>query len=203
LSKEWLRQRKKDPYYRKAKQEGLRSRATFKLEEVNERVHIIRRGDRVLDLGAAPGGWSQYSIGTVGDKGLVVAVDMVAMPPIPGVHFIQGDIEDPSVIEKVLAISKEYDAVVSDIAPHLSGNRVYDRGRSLALAWMVMGLAVKVLSPGGSALVKMFQGDEVVELKEEFGSHFGSIDHLKPRSSSKSSSEIFILFRGFRRRLEG
>jgi len=196
LTKEWIKQRKRDPYYRKAKSEGYRSRAAYKLKEINNRLRIIKKGSRVLDLGASPGGWSQVAKEIVGPKGSVVAVDLVPMDPVDGVKFVQGDIEDPETQKKVLDVSREYDVVISDASPSLSGNRTLDRGRSLALCWAIMTMAPKVLRPGGSVLVKMFQGDEVDELIEEFGGRYRNVDRMKPRSSLKRSIEIYIAFRG-------
>lgn len=196
MTKEWIRQRKRDPYYRKARSEGYRSRAAYKLKEMNNRLRLIRKGSRVLDLGASPGGWSQVAREIAGPGGAVVAVDLVPMDPVDGVRFVQGDIEDPETQNRVLGLSQEYDTVISDAAPSLSGNRTLDRGRSLALCWAVLTLASKVLRPGGSVLVKMFQGEEVDELIEEFGGQYKNVDRMKPRSSLKRSIEIYIAFRG-------
>ncbi len=203
MTREWLRQRKSDPYYRQAKSEGFRSRATFKLKEMNERLHLFKQGGKVLDVGAAPGGWSQYAVGIVGPQGKVVAVDIVPMPSVQGVEFLLGDIEEPSTIEGVLAISSEYDAVVSDASPNLSGNKNLDRGRCLALSWAVMTFALRTLRKGGSAVVKMFRGDELTELKGGFSEHFSSVSELKPRSSLGRSSEVYLAFRGYKGRSEG
>jgi len=196
LTKEWIRRRKRDPYYRKARSEGYRSRAAYKLKEINNRLRIIKKGSRVLDLGASPGGWSQVAKEIAGPGGRIVAVDLVHMDPVEGVKFILGDIEAPETLERVQEISQEYDAVISDASPSLSGNRTLDRGRSLALCWAVLTMASTVLRPGGSALVKMFQGTEVDELIEEFGGQYRNVDRMKPRSSLKRSIEIYIAFRG-------
>ncbi|MGA1794168.1 MAG: RlmE family RNA methyltransferase [Thermoplasmatota archaeon] len=196
MTKEWIRQRKRDPYYRKARSEGYRSRAAYKLKEINNRLRLIKRGGRVLDLGASPGGWSQVAKELTGPGGLVVAVDLVPMDPVDGVRFVLGDIEDPETLNSVMELSREYDIVISDASPSLSGNRTLDRGRSLALCWAVLKIASEVLRPGGSALVKMFQGSEVDELIEEFGGQYRNVDRMKPRSSLKRSIEIYIAFRG-------
>ncbi|MBN1539509.1 MAG: RlmE family RNA methyltransferase [Candidatus Thermoplasmatota archaeon] len=198
MTKDWIRQRKHDPYYRKARVEGYRSRAAYKLKEINGRLHLIRKGSRVLDIGACPGGWSQVANETVGSGGKVVAVDLSPMGSLEGVEFIQGDIEDPLVQEKVLKHCIEYDVVISDASPRLSGNRTLDRGRSLALSWVVLTIAARVLRKGGSVLIKTFQGSEVEELIEEFGGKYNSVDRIKPRSSLKRSNEIYIAFRGLK-----
>lgn len=202
MTKEWIKQRKRDPYYKKAKAEGYRSRASYKIREINNRVHILKKGYSILDLGAAPGGWSQVAKEIVGPTGKVVAVDLKLMEPVEGVEPVQGDIEDPLVLEKIQSICPEFNAVISDIAPQLSGNRTLDRGRSFALSWAVMELAVKVLKPGGSVVVKMFQGEEMDELREGFGHMFEHFDRFKPRSSLKKSIEIFVAFRYFKGREE-
>ena len=202
MTKEWIRQRKRDPFYRQAKSEGYRSRAAYKLIEMNNRLRVIRKGDRVLDLGAAPGGWSQVAKELVGDNGLVVAVDLYPIDSINGVRFVQGDIEDPITLEKILAISPQFDAVISDVAPKISGNRTLDRGRSLALSWSVMKMSLEILKPRGSVIAKMFQGSEVDELKEEFGKFFYNFDRMKPKSSLKRFIEIYLAFRGLKKEEE-
>ena len=199
MSKDWIRQRKKDPYYRKAKVEGYRSRAAYKLREINERTRVIRKGYMVLDLGAAPGGWSQIARDVVGEEGEVVAVDLVGMS-MKGVKFIQGDIEDPELAEKITQVVPRFNAVISDASVNLSGNRNFDRGRNFSLGWAVLKLAREVLVPGGSCVLKLFSGTEVDDLKEEFCADFREFSILKPRSSIKSSSEIFLVFRGYRPR---
>ncbi|MFO8050091.1 MAG: RlmE family RNA methyltransferase [Thermoplasmatota archaeon] len=198
MSKEWIKQRKRDPYYRKAKEEGYRSRASYKLKEINDRVRLLKKGYHVLDLGAAPGGWSQVAKELVGPKGNVVAVDIKSMEPVQGVEFIRCSIDDEELAGRVKEVCSEFDAVISDISPRLSGNRTLDRGRSLALNWSVMKLAVRVLRPGGGVLIKMFQGNEVEEIREGFGEMFGHFDRLKPISSLKRSIEIFIAFRNYK-----
>jgi 23S rRNA (uridine2552-2'-O)-methyltransferase len=202
LTKEWIRQRKRDPYYRKAKAEGYRSRATFKIRQMDERLRLIRKGFRVLDLGASPGGWSQYAVQKVGTTGKVVAVDIQRMDGIEGVEFIRGDIADSEVLEKIMEISPEYELVMSDISPSISGNRTLDRGRSLALAWDVLKLSMEVLRSKGNVVVKMFQGDEILELKEEYSKYFWKVENHKPKSSLKKSIEIYIVFRGYLGRQE-
>ena len=202
LSKDWIRQRKKEHYYRKAKAEGYRSRAAYKLREINARVRLIKPGYRVLDLGAAPGGWSQIARDAVGDEGSVLAVDLVEMS-VDGVEFIRGDIEDPATIDMIKEAVPSFNAVLSDASVNLSGNRAFDRGRNYALAWAVLKISREVLVPGGSCVVKLFSGPDVDELKEEFCPEYKEFSILKPRSSIKSSSEIYLLFRRYRPRSEG
>ncbi len=198
MTKEWIRQRKRDPFYRKAKTEGYRSRSAYKLKEINNRLRLIRKGSAVIDVGAAPGGWSQVASEIVGERGTVVAVDLIPMESVGAVRFIQGDIEDPQTVERIKDIRPLFDAVISDASPSLSGNRTLDRGRGLALGWAVLKMAQQVLKPGGGVVVKMFQGSEVDELIEEYGPSFDNMDRIKPRSSLKKSIELYIAFRGFR-----
>ncbi|MGA1849202.1 MAG: RlmE family RNA methyltransferase [Thermoplasmatota archaeon] len=198
MTKEWIRQRKRDPFYRKAKTEGYRSRSAYKLKEINNRLRLIRKGSAVIDVGAAPGGWSQVASEIVGERGTVVAVDIIPMESMGSVRFVQGDIEDPGTVERIMDIRPLFDAVISDASPSLSGNRTLDRGRSLALNWAVLKMALQVLKPGGGVVVKMFQGSEVDELMEEYGPHFNNVDRIKPKSSLKKSIELFIGFRGFK-----
>lgn len=197
MTKQWIRQRKRDPYYKKAKSEGYRSRAAYKLREINNRIRLIKKGGRVIDLGATPGGWSQVASEIVGSEGIVVAVDLLPMESIKDVRFIQGDIEDEKILERVIEICPRYDAVISDASPRLSGNRTLDRGRSLALNWAIMKMASKVLKKNGGLVVKMLQGTEVDELLEEFRDQYHNFDRIKPRSSLKRSIEIYLVFRGF------
>jgi 23S rRNA (uridine2552-2'-O)-methyltransferase len=197
LSREWLRKRKKDPFYKQAKVEGYNSRAAYKLMELNERLSLFSAGSKVLDLGAAPGGWSQFALEVVGQRGLVVAVDLVPFSGVKGVEFVQGDIEAASTIEEILRFSNEFDCVLSDAAPHLSGNRNLDLGRALALNWAVLKISVVLLRKGGSTVVKMFRGDELIELKEGFSDRFRRVEEIKPRSSVTKSNEIYVAFRGF------
>jgi len=196
LSREWIKRRKGDEYYRRAKNQGYRSRSAFKLRQMNKRARFIRGGDRVLDLGAAPGGWSQVARELVGEKGYVLAVDLQRMGEIEGVESIVGDIEEPNTIEDIRERCAFFDVVISDASVNLSGNRTFDRGRNLSLCRAVLKTAGELLTPGGSCLVKVFSGPEIEELKEEFGPIFKGVDHLKPSSSLKRSSELYLLFRG-------
>ena len=198
MSREWLRKRKRDPYYRRAKKEGYRSRAAYKLREINNRVKILKPGYRVLDIGASPGGWSQVAREIVGESGTVVAVDLVPMPEIEGVFFIRGDIEKEETVAGIEEVCESYDAVISDAAPKLSGNRTLDRGRSYALCYFSLKLAVELLREGGNCLVKIFQGDEIDELRDDWGDRFRSVERFKPRSSLRRSIEVYMMFRGFK-----
>jgi len=195
LSKEWIKARKNDPYYRKAKTEGYRSRAAYKLKEIAERLSLFRNGNRVLDIGASPGGWSQVAAEAVGTAGLVVAVDIEHMDPVRGVTFIQGDVTDPIVQERIASVCHSFDCVISDASPRLSGNKVLDRGRDLALCWAVLESALRFLRKDGTAIVKVFQGDELIELRQYFQPYFRSVDTIKPRSSTNRSSEVYLAFR--------
>lgn len=194
MSREWIKARKADQYHRRAASEGYRSRAAYKLKEIDDRIGMIKSGSRVLDIGAAPGGWCQVAKERVGN-GIVVAVDLEDMLPMDGVHFIRGDISERATVDRINDICKEFDVILSDASPRLSGNKVYDRGRDLALCWSIMELAGELLRPGGTAVIKMFQGDELIELRDHFSGMYRSVDTLKPRSSLNRSSEVYLAFR--------
>jgi 23S rRNA (uridine2552-2'-O)-methyltransferase len=195
LSKEWNKQRQTDTFYRKAKTEGYRSRAAYKIKEIDNRLRLFKEGSCVIEIGASPGGWTQAIRERIGQSGKVVAVDLTPMPPLDGVIFVQGDITEKATMERILAISELYDVVVSDASPKLSGNKTYDRGRDLALCWSIMDLALKVLKVDGTAVIKMFQGEEMLELKGHFSPFFKRVDTLKPKSSLNSSTEVYLAFR--------
>jgi 23S rRNA (uridine2552-2'-O)-methyltransferase len=185
---------------RKAQAEGWRSRAAFKLIEIDRREHLLRRGMLVLDLGAAPGGWSQVVAGRVGPGGRVVAVDLLEIEPLPGVHCIRGDFTDEAVlmqIERELG-ERKADLVLSDMAPNISGNWSVDQPRSMALAEAVLEAAGRFLAPGGSLLLKVFQGEGFEALVRESRSRFGSVRLRKPPASRPESRETYLLAGNYR-----
>ena len=163
-SSRWLRRQESDPYVRQARQEGWRSRAVYKLVELQKRHRLMKPGDDVLDLGAAPGAWSQYAASLVQQKGRVIAVDLLQMDPIAGVDFIQGDFREPETLSRVLdcIAKKRLDLVMSDMAPNISGNRSVDQPRAMYLAELAADLAVQVLKPGGSMVLKLFHGEGLI-----------------------------------------
>ena len=199
-SDRWLREHFADPFVQRAKSEGWRSRAVFKLEEIDRREKLLRPGRVCLDLGAAPGAWSQYARRRVGPKGRVVASDTLAMPEIEGVEFVQSDFREAAVFEQVRALLPErgVDIVLSDMAPNLSGVDVIDQPRSMYLAELALDMATRVLKPGGDALIKVFQGAGFQELVQGARGHFGRVRLVKPQASRSRSPEIYLLAMQFR-----
>ncbi|HBO68870.1 MAG TPA: RlmE family RNA methyltransferase [Deltaproteobacteria bacterium] len=192
---------RKDAYYRKAKQEGFRSRAAYKLAEIARAHKIARPGECVVDAGAAPGGWSQVLLRLVGTKGKVAAVDLLPMEPLPGENFrfFRTDIAEPSLPEEILSFfGRTADAVVSDAAPNTSGVSVTDRARSADLVLSVLSLAGTTLREGGTFLAKIFEGPEADEVFRELQGKFSKVIRVRPGATRKESSELYLLARGFR-----
>jgi len=192
---------RKDPYYRKAKQEGFRSRAAYKLTEIAQAHKIARPGEFVVEAGAAPGGWSQVLLRLVGTKGKVAAVDILPMEPLSGenFHFFRTDIAEPSLPEEILSFfGRNADAVVSDAAPNTSGVSVTDRARSADLVRSVLSLAETTLREGGTFLAKIFEGPEADEVFRELQGKFSKVIRVRPGATRKESSELYLLARGFR-----
>ncbi|MBV8307862.1 MAG: 23S rRNA methyltransferase [Gammaproteobacteria bacterium] len=199
-SARWLKEHFADPFVQRAQSEGWRSRAVFKLEEVDRRAKLLRPGDVCLDLGAAPGAWSQYAARKVGRRGRVVATDILAMPELPGVEFVQGDFREGEVFDRVLGLlpDREVDVLLSDMAPNLSGVGAIDQPRSMLLAELALEMAERVLKPGGHALIKVFQGSGFVELLQGTRGRFGRVKLLKPLASRSRSPEMYLLAMQFR-----
>ena len=199
-SKAWMREHVTDPYVRRAKREGYRSRSAFKLIEVLEKDKLVRPGMTVVDLGAAPGGWSQVLAPLVGSAGLVIALDVLEMEPIEGVAFIRGDFSESTTLER---LEKELsgrgiDLVISDMAPNMSGVGLVDQARSVGLADLALEFARNRLKPGGSFLVKMFQGAGVDTFRKQLAAAFSTVSVRKPKASRDRSSELYLLARGKR-----
>jgi len=198
-SRRWLERQLNDPYVRAAKEQGLRSRAAFKLIELDERFRLLRPGARVVDLGAAPGGWTQVATRKIGPKGKVVALDLLAMDPVPGATVLQGDFQDPAAEAAVLAaLEGPSDLVLSDMAPNTTGHAATDHLRIMALAELALDFALKVLAPGGSFVAKVFQGGSERALLDQLKRHFAAVRHAKPPASRKDSSELYVVATGFR-----
>ena len=199
-SRGWLREHFDDPYVKKAQFEGRRSRALFKLEEMDNKDKLFKRGATVVDLGAAPGGWSELAIEKVGDKGKVFALDILPMDAIAGVQFIQGDFREESVLTQLLNEMGEHkaDLVLSDMAPNISGMSAVDQPRAMYLVELALDLARQVLSKGGSLLVKIFQGEGFEQYLAEVRTAFSSVKVRKPDASRARSREVYILAKGFK-----
>ncbi len=194
MGKAWVKARRHDRFYRAAKKQSYRSRAAIKLSQIDLRYGLFRPGDVVVDLGASPGGWSQVARERVGPQGRVIAVDLAAMTPIDGVEFLRGDFTDANVQAKLFErLRTPADVVVSDMAPRLSGNRAVDVARSLGLGDAALSFAVRALRPGGSFLVKVFQGDGYPGFLRRVADRFEGVKGVKPSASSPRSAEIYVL----------
>jgi len=194
-SKAWMMEHVTDAYVQRAKQEGYRSRASYKLMEIIERDHLLRPGMRVVDLGAAPGGWSQVVAKKLAGNGRVIALDLLEMTPMAGVTFIQGDFrEDDVLAELVKALDgRPVDLVISDMAPNISGIALADQARAMHLAELALEFAVQHLKPGGNFLVKVFQGDGFDEYIRALRRHFGQVVTRKPKASRGRTNETYLL----------
>jgi len=199
-SNKWLQEHFADDFVKKAQQEGFRSRASFKLLEICTKDNLIKPAHKVLDLGAAPGGWSQVAVKLVGNKGQVVASDILPMNPIAQVQFVQGDFTQDQAYQQLLTISKHnlgFDVVLSDVAPNLSGIKASDQSRAMYLCELAQDLAVQVLKPGGSFLVKIFQGEGLTEYLQTMRKFFHKVTVRKPLASRSRSAEQYLLAQGF------
>lgn len=204
-SKRWLKEHFSDQYVKKAKQEGYPSRAAYKLLELQAKDHLFKPGMIVVDLGAAPGGWSVVAKDLVGPKGAVIAVDLLSMKPIAGVTFIQGDFNEEAVFEHLQEAVQEcsksglVDLVISDMAPNISGEKSIDQPRSLHLLELAWDCAGRLLKPGGSFLAKVFQGPGVDEVLVQLRRHFKRVKLRKPKASRARSSEVYVCATEFSR----
>lgn len=197
-SRRWLREHFSDTYVKQAQQAGHRSRAIFKLQEIQERDKIFKPGMTVVDLGAAPGGWSECVAKCVGQKGKVIALDILPMEPLPAVEFIQGDFTEQAVLDDLLArlMGKKVDWVISDMAPNLSGVPSVDQPKSMELAELALDFALSVLSDEkGGFLVKVFQGSGFDEYLRNLKKHFKKVTIRKPKASRGRSAEVYVLAR--------
>jgi 23S rRNA (uridine2552-2'-O)-methyltransferase len=197
-SARWLAEHANDEFVKRAQKEGWRSRAVFKLEQIQASERLLRPGMRCVDLGAAPGGWSQYAARILG-PGRIVATDILAMDPIPGVDFVQGDFREEAVLEQVLQClgADKVDLVLSDMAPNMAGIDAVDQPRSMHLAELAVEFADRVLAPGGDLLLKLFQGAGFDQIIKDTRSRYGRVMTKKPKASRSRSSEIYLLARQF------
>jgi len=199
-SREWLDRHVNDEYVQRAQVDGYRSRAAYKLLEIQHRDLLIRPGQVVVDLGAAPGGWSQVAQALVGEKGAVFALDILPMDAIAGVTFIEGDFREQQPFEKLREAlnGRDVDLVISDMAPNLSGMVTVDQPRSIYLCELALDFAVHTLKPGGDFLTKIFQGEGFDAYMRQLRENFASVMTRKPQSSRSKSSEVYLIGRDFR-----
>ena len=189
-----------DEYVRRAQQEGYRSRAIYKLIEIQQKDQLLKPDMTVIDLGAAPGGWSEYAVKKLGAKGRMIALDILPMEPIDGVEIIQGDFREDDVLTQLLDLIGESgaDLVISDMAPNISGMEVVDIPRSYYLADLALDLAIQVLKPGGGLLVKLFQGEGFDDYQKALKQNFKRVVMRKPKASRARSREIYALATGYK-----
>ena len=199
-SQRWLDEHFDDHYVKEAKRLGYRSRACFKLLEIQEKDRILKPGMVVIDLGSAPGGWSQVAAEIVGSQGEVIASDILPMDALAGVHFIQGDFTEESVLNDILDVvnNRSVDLVISDMAPNMSGMKDVDQPGSIYLVELAVDLAKQVLKPGGNFLAKIFQGEGFEEVRADLKDNFKQVISRKPSSSRPRSRETYLLARGFK-----
>ena len=197
----WYRERKKEHFYRAAKKEGYRSRAAYKLKQIQNRFHIIRRGDVVIDLGAAPGGWTQVAREIVGEKGLVVGIDLQPIKPIKDAIFIVGDMTRKETIEKIKEKigNKKVDVIISDMSPNISGNYSLDHANSIWLAENALDFVKKFLKNNGNFICKVFEGELLKEFLNKVKANFEVVKLHYPPASRKSSSEIYVIAKIFKK----
>lgn len=198
-SQQWLGRQLNDPFVKAAKAQGYRSRAAFKLTEIDDKLRLIRRGARIVDLGSAPGGWLQVAIQR--EAGVVVGIDLLPVDPVAGVDLIEGDFTEPGMGERLIeALGGAPDLVLSDMAPNTSGHRKTDHLRIVTLVEAAADFAIEVLRPGGTFVSKAFQGGETAALLKLLKAHFDDVRHFKPKASRAESSELYLVATGFRGR---
>ncbi len=194
-SRAWMQEHVSDRFVRKAKEEGYRSRAAFKLRELAQQDRLILPGMTVVDLGSAPGGWSQIAAELVGPKGRVVAVDILGMQALPGVEFIRGDFREPATLERLEALlgERQVDLVLSDMSPNISGIGMVDQARAAHLAELAIEFSLERLKPGGNLLVKTFQGAAFAEVRDRMKRSFRRVLARKPDASRDRSPEMYLV----------
>jgi len=199
-SSRWMQEHFNDEYVKMAQVKGYRSRAVFKLNEIQDKDQIIKPGMNIIDLGAAPGGWSQFAREIIGKKDKIIALDILPMEPIDGVDFIQGDFREQVVLDELYAVldGAEVNLVMSDMAPNMSGNKAVDQPRSIYLGELALETAKAVLTKGGTFLVKLFHGEGFEEFYQEVQKSFSKVVIRKPKASRPRSNEVYILAKGFK-----
>ncbi len=202
MATRWYQERRREGYYKQAKREGYRARSAYKLKQIQQRFGFPKNGDAVADLGCAPGGWAQVLVELVGPEGVVVGVDLQRVAPIEGARLIQGDFTKPETHQRLAAELEStgrdsLDAVVSDMAPDMSGNYNVDQVRSIHLCEMALRFAQRHLRPGGGFVCKVFEGADFQEFRETVRASFRSVRQYHPPASRKTSSEVYLVAKGF------
>jgi 23S rRNA (uridine2552-2'-O)-methyltransferase len=199
-STRWMQEHFDDEYVKKAQKLGVRSRAFFKIEEINTKDKLIKKGMKVVDLGAAPGGWSEYAVKAVGEKGQIIACDILSMDPIAGVDFLQGDFREEPVLDALLTRigGKDIDVVMSDMAANFTGNDVADAARSMYLVELAFDMCSQVLKKNGTFVVKVFQGVGFEQFMKDVRGAFKTVKTRKPDSSRARSREVYLVATGFK-----
>lgn len=198
-SRGWFQKHSRDTYVRQARAAKYRARSAFKLAELDRREKLFKPGQIIIDLGAAPGSWSQYVSERLGGKGCILAIDRLEMKPIEGVTIIQGDLTDTAMLEQCRSwlADRRADLVISDAAPNLTGIAATDQANMVELARLLSGIARQTLKPGGHFLIKLFQGEELATYVSELREHFNEVVTRKPRASKDASREVYVLARGY------
>lgn len=201
-SKRWLQEHFSDPFVKKAQAEGMRSRAVYKLQEIDDKIHLLKPGMTVVDLGSAPGGWSQYVAQKFQNSktSKIIALDILTQEPIPGVEFIQGDFREDDVLENLISLIPNHsvDVLLSDMAPNMSGNRAIDNPRAMYLAEITLDFGQKVLKKGGTLLMKVFHGEGFDDLVKQVRKDFDKVSVRKPEASRARSKETYLLAIGYK-----
>jgi 23S rRNA (uridine2552-2'-O)-methyltransferase len=194
----WVNEHRRDPYTRRAKKEDYRSRAAYKLLQINKKFRVIHKGDAVLDLGCAPGGWSQVAVNVVGPKGLVVGVDLEDVKPFPGLTFVRGDMtnETTRAAARACLLGGKADVVLSDMSPNISGTYGLDHLRSMMLAKVAVDFGLPLLSEGGHLVLKGFEGEDMGDLVKHVRTRFGRVKRFRPDATRKASSEVYVVALG-------
>ncbi|RLA45774.1 MAG: 23S rRNA (uridine(2552)-2'-O)-methyltransferase RlmE [Gammaproteobacteria bacterium] len=199
-SRRWLQEHEKDQYVQRSRKDGYRSRASYKLLELDDKSVLFNPGQVVVDLGAAPGGWSQVAAARVGDKGTVIASDILAMDTIADVQFVQGDFKEPAVFDAIVSClgGKGADLVISDMAPNMSGMKAVDQPRAMYLVELAFDFATQVLRPGGVFVTKVFHGEGFDQLLKSVRGRFDKVSAKKPGASRSRSREVYWVAKGYR-----
>ena len=197
----WYKEKKREHFYKQAKRAGYRARSAFKLKQIQNKFSVIKKGDTVVDLGAAPGGWSQVTKELVGDQGKIIGIDLSRIEPLKGVTFLQRDLTEETAVEEIRKAigNNDSDVVLSDMSPDISGNYSVDHARSIYLCGHSLSLAKQLLKPGGNFVCKVFAGEDLASFVKKANRNFKMVKQFSPPASRKTSSEIYVIAKSFRK----